>query len=51
LLIRKVRRVGSSLIVSLPSQVCEVYDIKAGDKVEITLSHNDKKIMMEKLND
>jgi len=32
---RKARRVGTSLVVSLPSHVCQAFDIKAGDDIEI----------------
>ena len=37
MLTRKVRKVGSSLVVTIPSQLAEVYGIDEGTEVEIAL--------------
>ena len=34
-LIRKTRLSGSSIVVTIPSQLVEAYDITSGDEVEI----------------
>ena len=34
-LTRKARVVGSSLVITIPSQLAEVYDINDGDELEI----------------
>lgn len=35
-LIRKMRLSGNSIVITIPSQLLEAYDIKTGDMVEIT---------------
>jgi bifunctional DNA-binding transcriptional regulator/antitoxin component of YhaV-PrlF toxin-antitoxin module len=35
-LIRKTRISGKSIVITLPSQIIEAYDIKHGDYLEIT---------------
>jgi len=35
-LTRKTRASGSSLVVTIPSQIVEAYDINTGDTVQIT---------------
>ena len=35
-LIRKTRLSGSSIVITIPSQLVEAYDINSGDIVEIT---------------
>ena len=32
---RKVRKVGSSLVITIPSQLAEVYDIFEGNELDI----------------
>ena len=34
-LIRKTRSSGSSIVLSIPSQLAEAYDIRDGDELEI----------------
>ena len=45
-LVRKVRKVGSSLIVTIPKQIADFYNIQENDKVEF--SQVSGKIMFEK---
>ena len=51
-LTRKTRLSGSSIVITIPSQLVEAYDINIGDLVEITPLKNDefiiKKIKMQK---
>ena len=47
MLTRKIRRVGSSLIISLPSQICEAFDISEGDIAEIVITES--KIIITKV--
>jgi len=35
-LTRKTRASGSSIVVTIPSQLVEAYDISSGDTIEIT---------------
>jgi len=46
-LVRKVRKIGSSLTITFPSHVAQMFDIKEGDWMEYTLVE-DKKIVLEK---
>jgi len=46
-LVRKVRKIGSSLTITVPSHVAQMFDIKEGDWMEYTLVEN-KKIVLEK---
>ena len=41
-LTRKIRISGNSIVVTLPSQLVEAYDITDGDKVEIIPLKNGK---------
>ena len=44
-LTRKTRLSGSSIVVTIPRQITEAYDIKIGDVVEITpLDHGEIRI-------
>ena len=44
-LIRKTRASGSSIVVAIPSQLVEAYDIGSGDNLEIIpLGHGEFKI-------
>ena len=44
-LIRKTRASGSSIVVAIPSQLVEAYDIGSGDDLEIIpLGHGEFKI-------
>ncbi len=44
-LTRKTRLSGSSIVVTIPSQITEAYDIKIGDVIEITpLDHGEIRI-------
>lgn len=36
-LVRKVRKVGSSLVITIPRQLAEAYDIKEGVFMEISV--------------
>lgn len=47
-LVRKVRRVGSSLVVTIPSQVANFYQISAGTKLEVSPT-GDGKILLKKV--
>jgi len=49
-LVRKVRRVGSSLVVTIPSQIADFYHISAGTKLEVS-PMGDGKIMLKKVID
>lgn len=44
-LTRKTRASGSSIVVTIPSQLTEAYDIHCGDLVEITPYKNGKIII------
>jgi antitoxin component of MazEF toxin-antitoxin module len=44
-LTRKTRASGSSVVVNIPSQLVEAYDIHTGDLVEITPLKNDEFII------
>lgn len=46
-LTRKVRKVGSSLIITIPSHLADAYGIKEGSHLHITAS-KDGKIILEK---
>ena len=46
-LTRKVRRVGSSLMVTFPSHIAQAFDIEEGDMLEYTIIDNTK-FMVEK---
>ena len=35
-LVRKTRASGSSVVVTIPSQIVEAYEINSGDTIEIT---------------
>jgi len=39
-LVRKVRRVGSSLVITIPSHVAEAYGIDEGTMMDIRLGPN-----------
>lgn len=41
-LTRKIRRSGSSIVITIPSQILEAYDISCGDLVEIIPLENGK---------
>jgi antitoxin component of MazEF toxin-antitoxin module len=44
-LIRKTRQSGKSIVVAIPSQLVEAYDITNGDDIEIIpLGHGELKI-------
>ena len=44
-LIRKTRNSGTSIVVTIPSQLIEAYDINKGDRLEIIpISKNEIKI-------
>ena len=47
-LVRKVRRVGSSLVVTIPMQLAGFYKIKEGTKVEFA-SGGDGKLLLKKV--
>ena len=47
MLLRKIRRVGSSTVVSIPSHLLSCYDIKDGDEIQF-LVINDKIIGIQK---
>ena len=47
-LVRKVRRVGSSLVVTIPSHIAYFYEIKEGTCVEFVSGGNGK-IMLKKV--
>lgn len=47
-LVRKVRRVGSSLIVTIPSHIATFYEINEGTYVEF-VSGDDGKILLKKV--
>jgi antitoxin component of MazEF toxin-antitoxin module len=46
---RKIRRVGYSLVVTIPSQLADAYDIKEGDTMEMEFTGS--KILMRVLRD
>ncbi len=43
-LIRKTRNSGSSIVINIPSQIVEAYDIATGDFLEIIPLKNEIKI-------
>jgi len=45
--VRKVIRISHSLLVSIPSDVCESLGIKKGDQVEITIKRLDYGVRYE----
>lgn len=45
--VRKVIRVSHSLLVSIPSDVCESLGIRKGDQVEITVKRLDYGVRYE----
>jgi len=45
-LCRKVRRVGSSLVITIPSQIAEFYEIAEGMEMEIIVEKG--KIILQK---
>lgn len=48
-LTRKTRASGSSLVVTIPSQIVEAFDINTGDEVEIIPLRNGE-IRLKKVN-
>lgn len=34
--IKKLRNIGGTLVITIPKQVCDMYDLKANDKMEIS---------------
>ena len=48
-LTRKTRMSGSSIVITIPSQLVEAYDINIGDLVEITPIKNGE-IRIKKMN-
>jgi len=48
-LTRKTRASGSSIVVTIPSQLTEAYDIHCGDLIEITPLKNGE-IRIKKIN-
>jgi len=45
----KIRRVGSSLVVTVPAQVAQAYDINDGDTAEFQLKkHYDRPVLLYK---
>lgn len=48
-LTRKTRLSGSSIVVTIPSQLVEIYDINSGDAVEI-IPLRDGEIRIRKIN-
>lgn len=46
-LVRKVRKVGSSLVVTIPSQVANFYNIVEGTKLEV--SRSDGNLILKKV--
>lgn len=47
MLTRKVRKVGTSLVVTLPSQACKAFNIEEGDEVKIEI--NNERLIVEKV--
>ena len=45
---RKVRKVGSSIVITLPSHLTEAYNIKCGDYLEIIPYKDDLILKKEK---
>lgn len=49
-LIRKTRASGTSLVVTIPSQLVEAFDIKTGDELEIVPISNGEMRLKKKIN-
>ena len=49
-LTRKTRASGSSIVVTIPSQLVEAYGINTGDTIEI-IPFNDGEIIIRKIKD
>jgi len=49
MLVRKARRVGSSLIITIPSHIAEAYGITTGTKIEIVPT--DGRLILKKIRD
>lgn len=48
-LVRKTRKSGKSIIINLPSQIIEAYDINSGDLLEFKPMNNGE-IKLKKIN-